>query len=536
MAGIAQRTVFQGPKTETASISVEEDAPYLLIDGAVLNQLPARRRCARRATATSSPPTAAPPTCRPGSPTRRTTTSRSTARARSSPRTSSPTSSPKATARRRPRPPAAGDGTDAAALPAHSPVGSDLWLDEFQQTDILIAPLQLPDGDERARRHRRRRSRRRPTCRSRGRSPTRPRGPVRSSSGGAILMAIGVFLYILGIRHARRSRGPRRKGLPLPVTEPIDLAVEGEDKGVISAGPPRAARSPAVAGRSPSCPSSPSRRCCSPAARRTRGRSSARPRRPPPPPPSSSPRASRRRRSPRRRPSASSPAVAATTAAGRRGQGRGARRDAPRRRRPGGARDQLHAARRDRRLQGARPDPHQAARDRAAAGVRRLAALGDGRRRRRGDEDLEHHGAHAGGRLVALQALVPGEPRGVDPDARPRARVHRSDAGPAGLVVPRDGAGAARGRLRRHHQQGREERVLRHVRRRGRPPSREHRRGPPAPARRVQQDGRHDGQPDVLRPARAPTIRSRSRRSRAARSSPSTSTRPTPSSRPTPTR
>ena len=42
-AGIAQRTVFQGPKTETASISVEEDAPYLLIDGAVLNQLPAAK-------------------------------------------------------------------------------------------------------------------------------------------------------------------------------------------------------------------------------------------------------------------------------------------------------------------------------------------------------------------------------------------------------------------------------------------------------------------------------------------------------------
>jgi hypothetical protein len=39
----------------------------------------------------------------------------------------------------------------------------------------------------------------------------------------------------------RRSRGPRRKGLPLPVTEPIDLAVEGEDKGVISAAPTRRA-------------------------------------------------------------------------------------------------------------------------------------------------------------------------------------------------------------------------------------------------------------------------------------------------------
>ena len=39
-AGIAQRTVFQGPKSETVAISVSEDAPYLLIDGAVLNQLP----------------------------------------------------------------------------------------------------------------------------------------------------------------------------------------------------------------------------------------------------------------------------------------------------------------------------------------------------------------------------------------------------------------------------------------------------------------------------------------------------------------
>jgi len=48
-------------------------------------------------------------------------------------------------------------------------------------------------------------------------------------------MAVGVFLYILGIRHARRKRGPRRKGLPLPVTEPIDIAIDNDDdKGVIS--------------------------------------------------------------------------------------------------------------------------------------------------------------------------------------------------------------------------------------------------------------------------------------------------------------
>lgn len=53
--------------------------------------------------------------------------------------------------------------------------------------------------------------------------------------GGGIVMAVGVVLYILGIRHARRSRGPRRRGLPLPVTEPIDLSVAEADKGVISA-------------------------------------------------------------------------------------------------------------------------------------------------------------------------------------------------------------------------------------------------------------------------------------------------------------
>ena len=33
-AGIAQRTVFQGPKSETVDLSVSQEAPYLLIDGA----------------------------------------------------------------------------------------------------------------------------------------------------------------------------------------------------------------------------------------------------------------------------------------------------------------------------------------------------------------------------------------------------------------------------------------------------------------------------------------------------------------------
>ncbi|MBZ6371812.1 MAG: glycosyl transferase, partial [Microbacterium hominis] len=116
--------------------------------------------------------------------------------------------------------------------------GSDLWLDEFQQDDVLITPLQLPadmsllvatDGVEPA-----------PSSLS----LTWPTGATTPWAGplivgGSILLLGGIVLYILGVRHARRSRGPRRKGLPLPVTEPIDLSVEEADKGVISATPSR---------------------------------------------------------------------------------------------------------------------------------------------------------------------------------------------------------------------------------------------------------------------------------------------------------
>ena len=38
--GIAQRTVFMGPDTQRADIAVSEDLPYLLVDGAVSNNLP----------------------------------------------------------------------------------------------------------------------------------------------------------------------------------------------------------------------------------------------------------------------------------------------------------------------------------------------------------------------------------------------------------------------------------------------------------------------------------------------------------------
>lgn len=237
-AGIAQRTVFQGPKTETAPISVEQDVPYLLIDGAVLNKLPGAQTL--RAQADGDIFAAYGRTA-------------DMEAWLSDAEYASATLDDEGEIRTRivePEPveeptdaeaDAAAEGEasaeEAEPEPGRNPAGSDLWLDEFKQSDLLIEPLQLPedmsvlvavDGTQPAP------------------SKVSVSWPIESTTpwagplivGGGIVMAIGVLLYILGIRHVRRSRGPRRKGLPLPPTEPIDLSIEGEDKGVISAGTP----------------------------------------------------------------------------------------------------------------------------------------------------------------------------------------------------------------------------------------------------------------------------------------------------------
>ncbi|MDY0909537.1 glycosyl transferase [Microbacterium sp. CFBP9034] len=230
-AGIAQRTIFQGPTTETAAISVSEEAAYLLIDGEVLNGLPGSQTL--RAQGEGDIFAAYGRTADMEAWLSDTTYNVATLDGEGQIETElvEPEAPADVTEEE-----AAGETADDEEAAPRSPIGSDLWLDEFQQSDILIAPLQLPaemsvlvasDGTAAA---------------PANVSISWPIGNGTPWAGplivvGGILMAIGVFLYILGIRHARRSRGPRRKGLPLPVTEPIDLAVEGADKGVISSGP-----------------------------------------------------------------------------------------------------------------------------------------------------------------------------------------------------------------------------------------------------------------------------------------------------------
>ena len=249
-AGIAQRTVFQGPKTETAAISVDEEAPYLLIDGAVLNQLPGTQTLRAQGEGdifASYGRTADMEAWLANSEYNHVTLSRGEVEtALVKPEDAEPAEGGAAADGEAAAPTdgatdAAAEGTadaEGETTSGLSPIGSDLWLDEFQQSDLLIAALQLPDEMS-------------VLVATDGTAPA-PSAvsvtwPLRTSTpwagplivGGGILLAVGVFLYILGIRHARRSRGPRRKGLPVPVTEPIDISVEDPDKGVISSRAPK---------------------------------------------------------------------------------------------------------------------------------------------------------------------------------------------------------------------------------------------------------------------------------------------------------
>lgn len=220
-AGVAQRTVFEGEKTYTQSVKVAGDAPYILVDGDVFNSHPGSQvlRVAQAGQIFAAYGRTDDLTAWLA----RTDYAHVTVKA-----DAVKTATVEATD---PQP------ADAAPL---VPAGSDLWLDEFDKTDSLVVPLQIPDDMS-------------VLIATDGQKPA-PSAftltwPIRNVTpwagplivAGSILLAVGVFLYFLALRHIRRSRGPRRKGLPILPTEPIDLEVEGDDRGVISSTPSRRA-------------------------------------------------------------------------------------------------------------------------------------------------------------------------------------------------------------------------------------------------------------------------------------------------------
>lgn len=249
-AGIAQRTVFHGPSTQSAEIALTDDAPYTLIDGAVLNALPGTQtlkvsgddgvfvaygRTAdvsawladQKYTAVSAGAddaivsTVVEPV--------------ETDAGTSEPATEGETATGSETDTGGDAAPS--DGSAPETTPARTPAGSDLWLAEYADPQTVVAPLQLPstmsvivasDGTSAA-----------PSSISLtwDVSQTTPwAGPLILL--GILVLVGGVVLYVLAIRHARRSRGPRRKAPPpLLETQPIDVSIESADKGVITSAP-----------------------------------------------------------------------------------------------------------------------------------------------------------------------------------------------------------------------------------------------------------------------------------------------------------
>ncbi len=229
-AGIAQRTVFHGPSTQSAEIALSDDAPYTMIDGAVLNALPGTQTLrvsgddgvfvayGRTAdmTAWLSDQTY--------------TAVGSGAEGEIVSAVVEPEEVPAEQE-------GSAEAAQAAAQASRNPAGSDLWLGEYSDPDAVVAPLQLPATLS-------------VLVASDGTAPapaevtvtwdisqnTPWAGPL-IVLGGLVLLG-GVVLYILAIRHARRSRGPRRKAPPpLAETQPIDVSVTAAEKGVITAGP-----------------------------------------------------------------------------------------------------------------------------------------------------------------------------------------------------------------------------------------------------------------------------------------------------------
>ena len=248
-AGIAQRTIFVGADTIETEISTSDGLPYTLVEGAVLTSMPGSQTLT--ASVDSGPVYASYGRTADVSAwlsdvsyTRVTLDDAGEVvtevvepeqDAPADPATEAPATEDTTTD-------AAADQAATDAPTGRNPAGSDLWLDEFTDEGTLTAQLQLPDTMS-------------VLLASDGTAPAPEtigiRWPLDNSTpwagplivAGGILMLLGVFLYLLGIRHARRSRGPRRKGIPQPVTQPIDTipADDAEAKGVISSGPSRRA-------------------------------------------------------------------------------------------------------------------------------------------------------------------------------------------------------------------------------------------------------------------------------------------------------
>ncbi|UJP11164.1 glycosyl transferase [Microbacterium sp. KUDC0406] len=218
-AGVAQRTVFMGPSEVQMELPTGESKPYVLISSDVLRAHPGQQTLMVRGEGDLFVAYG------------RTADMKAWL---SDAEYESITLNKKG----EPRAKAVDAEVESTSETGRNPAGSDLWLDSFSDKDALIADLQLPEGMS--------------VLVSRDGVEDAPSDilvtwPLKTTTPwagplivlGGLMLLIGLVLYVLGIRHQRRGRGPRRKGPgPLPPTEPIDLAVDAvPERESIATGP-----------------------------------------------------------------------------------------------------------------------------------------------------------------------------------------------------------------------------------------------------------------------------------------------------------
>ncbi|WP_094770383.1 hypothetical protein [Microbacterium gorillae] len=234
-AGVAQRTVFLGETSAQQKVEVTGSAPYTLIDAAVLEQSPGAQTLIVKGTGqlfASYGRTDDMTAWLADVDYNHVTLSKSGKV--SSTAVPASESAPEVTEAQQKQ-------LDAAAAAkqivpqAGKPAGSDLWLDEYTDTDSLIKELRLTAGQS-------------VLLATDGTNPAPADVTVSWSKDnatpwagplivlGGIALLVGIVLYVLAIRHMRRGRGPRRRALPpLPETQPIATAdAAAQDKGVVS--------------------------------------------------------------------------------------------------------------------------------------------------------------------------------------------------------------------------------------------------------------------------------------------------------------
>lgn len=255
-AGVAQRTVFLGPNTQTEKLEVDETQKYTLIDASVLSYLPGGQTFMARGegevygayarttdmTAWLADTTYNHVTVEVDAEGKKKIVSEVV------PVTYEPTVETETEGEETATP--APEETEAAADETaegeeiqtdagRNPAGSDLWVAEYTDQDSLIQQWSLPADMS-------------VLVAADGTAPAPSDISVKWSIDnstpwvgplivlGGIFTLIGLVLWILGIRHIRKKRGPRRRGLPpLPETQPLSLKElkEAEEKGVITTTP-----------------------------------------------------------------------------------------------------------------------------------------------------------------------------------------------------------------------------------------------------------------------------------------------------------